>query len=63
MSIPVWVSPRLLQNHVTGVTSSTYREEFKQYLHKYLALKEQNTAILKTLKKKQNPIEAKGRRT
>lgn len=49
MNIPVWVYSRLLQNHVKGVTSSTYREDFKQYLLKYLALKEQNTAILNML--------------
>lgn len=54
MNIPVWVSSRLLQNHVTLATSSTYREDFKQYLHKYLASKEQKTAIIKILNKKKS---------
>lgn len=45
MNIPVWVSSWLLQNHGTGLTSSIYKEDFKQCLHTYLASKEENTVI------------------
>lgn len=34
VNIPVWVSSRLLWKHETGVTFSTYRQDWKQYLHK-----------------------------
>lgn len=52
MNIPVWVSSRLLQNHVTGVKSSTYREILNNIYINIWFQKNKNTAILKVLNKK-----------